>query len=422
MRPFHMITFRRLLLLCLLCFLSVSTHSVSAEPLDISEILFGQDTPSANNDQMWIKYVLSRAEMGKDFAQLALGEIYLKGEGLPQDYKKAAYWFTKAAEQGEPASQFYLGVMYSKGQGVPQNHSLAYVWSSLSAASGDTAATHNRDIYAKKLTTHDLAEAQAIATQLQEKINIAVAKSATSPQTPGKYSFFKEQTDTQSLPSQLSVVPPEPTFIGSGSGFVITPEGHILTCAHVVEQATAIKIKLGGHIVDAKIIRQDQLFDLALLKVTAQQPLSALSFSKSRSATLGQDVFTVGFPNPELQGVATKLTKGSISSLAGALDDSRIYQISVPVQPGNSGGPLLDYNGNVVGVVQAQIEDRAVLNSSGSLPQNINYAVKSAYALSLIDSLPEVGNKLPAPDSRPRSFESAASAAESSVVLVLVYK
>ena len=92
-----------------------------------------------------------------------------------------------------------------------------------------------------------------------------------------------------------------------------------------------------------------------------------------------------GFPDIGLQGFAQKFARGEIASLSGAGDDARYFQISVPVQPGNSGGALVDERGNVVGVVSAKLNAAAALASSGSLPENVNYAVKSSYLLSFLE-------------------------------------
>jgi S1-C subfamily serine protease len=355
--------------------------------------------------QQAVLWYTKGAVQGNADAQANLGVMYKEGVGVPQDYQQALAWYTKAAEQGHAKAQVNLAVMYFEGQGVPQNFGLAYVWSSLAAATGDEKGIINRDLLAAKLTPQGLAEAQAQSARIQEKIN--------HPQT---------QADLSAVTSAGQASAISPTSSSSGSGFIITPEGYILTCAHVVENARAIKAKLGERLLDATVVRRDTDSDLALLKVTTGQPLLALAFAPARSATLGQDVFTIGFPNPQLQGVANKFTKGSVSSMAGAQDDPRFYQISVQVQPGNSGGPLLDFNGNVVGVVKAQIRGDVALETTGSLPQNINYAVKSTYALSLIDSLPEVAIRLPVPDSSLRPFADVVSSAERAVVQLLVYK
>ena len=99
----------------------------------------------------------------------------------------------------------------------------------------------------------------------------------------------------------------------------------------------------------------------------------------------------------------------------------RYFQIGVPVQPGNSGGALVDERGNVVGVVSAKLSARAALASSGSLPENVNYAVKNSYLLSFLESVPEVSAKLKEPNTKERKFEDVVKSAEQAAVLVLVY-
>jgi S1-C subfamily serine protease len=115
------------------------------------------------------------------------------------------------------------------------------------------------------------------------------------------------------------------------------------------------------------------------------------------------------------------VAKGEIASLSGAQDGARYFQISVPVQPGNSGGALVDERGNVVGVVSARLSDAAALRASGTLPRNVNYAVKSSYLLSFLESVPEVAAKLKEPESKERKFEDVVKSAEQAAVLVLVY-
>src|ERR1039458_4939465 len=93
----------------------------------------------------------------------------------------------------------------------------------------------------------------------------------------------------------------------------------------------------------------------------------ALPVTAQPRVKMGDTVFTIGFPNPEIQGVEPKLTRGEISSMAGVQDNPRYYQISVPVQPGNSGGALVDECGNAVGVVTSRLDDVATYQESGAL-------------------------------------------------------
>jgi len=115
------------------------------------------------------------------------------------------------------------------------------------------------------------------------------------------------------------------------------------------------------------------------------------------------------------------LTKGEISSLNGVQDDPRYFQISVPVQPGNSGSALVDAHGNVVGIVSAKLNVAAALAVSGELPENVNYAVKSSLLLKFLESVPDVANKLKAPVTADRKFEDVVKSAQDAAVLVLVY-
>src|SRR5204863_9384509 len=127
---------------------------------------------------------------------------------------------------------------------------------------------------------------------------------------------------------------------------------------------------------------------------------AAVPVAASRAVKLGATVATVGFPNVGLQGFAPKLAKGEIASLSGAGDDARYFQISVPVQPGNSGGALVDERGNVVGVVSAKLDARTAFAVSGSLPENVNYAVKSSFLLGFLESVLEVSSKLKEPSTK----------------------
>jgi S1-C subfamily serine protease len=163
----------------------------------------------------------------------------------------------------------------------------------------------------------------------------------------------------------------------------------------------------------------DTADDLALLK--AEGRFAPLPITSSRAVKLGATVATVGFPDVGLQGFAPKFARGEIASLSGAADDARYFQISVPLQPGNSGGPLVDEHGNVVGVVAAKLNAVTALATSGALPENVNYAVKSSFLLGFLESVPEVAEKLKDPGVKDRKFEEVVKSVEDAAVLVLVY-
>jgi S1-C subfamily serine protease len=205
----------------------------------------------------------------------------------------------------------------------------------------------------------------------------------------------------------------------SGTGFFITEDGFFITNEHVAGNGAQVRLVAAAGLISARVVQVDAANDLALLKVEGKfAPLPVVS---SRTMKMGSTVATVGFPNIGLQGFAPKLAKGEIASLSGAQDDARYFQISVPVQPGNSGGALVDERGNVVGVVSAKLSARAALATSGALPENVNYAVKSSFLLGFLESVPEVSAKLKEPNTKERKFEEVVKFAEQAAVLVLVY-
>ena len=185
----------------------------------------------------------------------------------------------------------------------------------------------------------------------------------------------------------------------------------------MIRKATTLRIKLTEQVVDARVVTIDVANDIAVLKADGDYP--CLTLRASTDVALGDDVFTIGFPNPQLQGFAPKLTQGTISGTAGIQDDPRHFQVSIPVQPGNSGGPLIDDKGYAIGIVSATLSAAAMLKTSGQLPQNVNYAIKSAYILPLLEGkIPESG--LPSVQQGQSKHEIIAKA-QRAVGLVLVY-
>ena len=167
------------------------------------------------------------------------------------------------------------------------------------------------------------------------------------------------------------------------------------------------------------MIDTDEENDLALLKIEHQA--DPFTVSDSDQVTLGQTVATIGFPNIELQGFSPKFTKGEISSLAGIKDDPATFQISVPVQPGNSGGPLFDEGGRIVGVVSARLNQDAAVALTGTHTENVNYAVKSRVLLGWLKTLKRLDIKMPENEKSATSFQQAIQRAEQSTAMILVY-
>lgn len=162
-----------------------------------------------------------------------------------------------------------------------------------------------------------------------------------------------------------------PGFDSSGTGFVVSKDGWLLTNAHV---AKSCKTVLVGDLGAATKVVVDEDHDLALVKVDAAvgQPLPIVA-EKPR---LGEDILALGFPLRSILADSLNVTRGNISSLMGLMNDANYLQISAPVQPGNSGGPLVDLAGRVVGVVTAKLNAVAVADLTGDIPQSINFAIR----------------------------------------------
>jgi S1-C subfamily serine protease len=164
----------------------------------------------------------------------------------------------------------------------------------------------------------------------------------------------------------------------TGSGFFVTTTGHLLTNAHVVGDCTIVSVKsTGGEASVAKIIAVDQNNDLALLKLERRTETTA-AFRIGRSLRAGESAVVFGFPLSQLLAPDGNVTTGVITALAGPLNDPRQIQISAPVQSGNSGGPVLDASGYLIGVVVSK------LNSA--LGQNVNFAIKASTVANFLDA------------------------------------
>jgi S1-C subfamily serine protease len=176
----------------------------------------------------------------------------------------------------------------------------------------------------------------------------------------------------------------EATVEAWGSGFFVSQNGHIATNYHVIEGSTSISVYTSGQRFDGTIVATDKENDLAIIKIDTETP-SFLKIKPDSNVSIGDKVFTIGYPRPDTQGKNAKFTEGSISSLTGMQDLVTQYQISVPIQPGNSGGALVNESGSVVGVIVATLNFRATLSQGTSLPQSVNYAIKSSLLTNLCE-------------------------------------
>lgn len=207
----------------------------------------------------------------------------------------------------------------------------------------------------------------------------------------GNYSFNKIYPTAEDLRGVNNAGNTPISKQWSGTGFAIGKK-YIVTNYHVVENASSIKISgINGSFYtdyEAKVIATDRSNDLALVQITDSRcpTVSNLPYGiKTQQANVGESVFVLGYPLTSTMGEEIKLTTGVVSSRSGFQGDVSLYQISAPIQPGNSGGPLFDNEGNIIGIVCAKHNDA----------ENVGYAIKASYLQNLVESAFSVPFKLP---------------------------
>jgi TPR repeat protein/S1-C subfamily serine protease len=393
----------------------------------------------SKNEEEAVRWFKQAAEQGHMVAQSSLGSVYHEGTSGIINYTEAARWYRRAAEQGYSLAQLYLGLLYRKGDGVPKNYVLAYKWISLH---GSDSYTGHLPELESLMTREQIAEAQRLAAEFRPRKekpgqqfttapSVAQPRATPSPSVPAAtvkriqahlaalgydpgpadgmigprttQAIRAFQRDagiepdgiaSSTLEALLAVLVEEkgqkktPTpkadelkLVSTGTGFFVNNQGHVLTNQHVVESCSQVRVTVPAGTTDASIQAVHQNDDLALLLTSAKAP--AIASFRRTVAEVGEDISVVGYPLHGLLG-GLNITSGSVASATGLLGDARYLQISAPVQPGNSGGPLLDSAGTVLGVVVAKLDAIAVAQATGDIPQNVNFAIKSAVARSFL--------------------------------------
>ena len=310
------------------------------------------------------------AEQGYASAQLDLGVMYGNGRGVPEDDREAVRWYQLAAEQGYASAQFHLGVAYYIGEGVPQDYVQAHKWFNIAASSAEAddreRPAASRDRVAARMTPRQIAEAQRLAREWRP------GPSAAEPSPrPGA---FGRRADGGRPPAGRGGV-------STGSGFFVSSEGHVLTNAHVVRDCAAVHAPPG---VAVRVVARDDASDLALLG--GPPSAAVVPFRAGRGIRPGDEVVVVGYPLRGMLASEANVTRGNVSALAGPGDDRRLFQMTAPVQPGSSGGPVLDLAGRVVGVTVARLDALTVARATGAIPQNVNFAVGAGTARAFLDA------------------------------------
>lgn len=207
--------------------------------------------------------------------------------------------------------------------------------------------------------------AQAIAKWMEAKGPDAVAAADAVSTPPAPKPPSKSQKSAKIVPR-----PPKLEIAATGTGWYVADGGYLVTNAHVVDGCKMVTLKSGAEL-QVLDVQVDE--DLALLKGTAS--VSPLALRDGRSARLAEDVLIAGYPLGGILSSGINVTVGTVSALAGLGDDPTRFQFTAPVQPGNSGGPVLDTSGHVIGVVVAKLNAMSIQDQVGDIPQNVNFGI-----------------------------------------------
>ncbi|WP_442763792.1 trypsin-like peptidase domain-containing protein [Malikia spinosa] len=389
-------SFKNLQLLILIIFTSLPILASSQESAGLSnqksphetyEILKSMSKlPNSDWTSTYMK-IKKGAEEGYPRSQYILGRMYYDGLYFDKDKKTAIEWFKKSAEQGEAESQLIfgmltnepkekifwkteaanqghrtaqisLGLLYSTGShGIIKNDQTAYFWLLLAAVGGNKQASDLRDYVGESLSNQQRIDVQNKAANWKPISNhpIKYSDDMVSPRVESK----KQTSDI------------------TGTGFRVARNAFV-TNNHVVQDCS--KILVNG--APAKIRSSDSKNDLALAQVALPGPIAAI---RSQRVSVGEPLAIAGYP---LRGLLSgfNMTTGNLSSLSGIGGDTRLSQITAPVQPGNSGGPVLDYSGNIMGVVVSKLDALQTAKITGDIPQNVNFSINLGVLRSFLDA------------------------------------
>ena len=383
------------------------------------------------------EWLLKAANQGQSEAQFSLGKMYSFGEGVPKDINKALEWYQKAAAQENAEALYKLSHIYTYGSAVPKNESKAFAFMQKAAAQGHALA--------------QLEIAENYANGVGVNTNLVVAYAwlilAAAQSDPAghylgpdrrdrieKYLTIAQRTEGQRLASNWKkgdtlqassdnnvVASPDgkPTKYSTGTAFAVSSNGHALTNHHVIASCTEVKI--AGYEGVAKVIVSDGMNDLALLQLPSKINDIAIINPDPSKLRQGEEIIVFGYPLDSILSAGGNLTPGIISALSGLDNNTNQIQITAPIQGGSSGSPVMDKKGNVVGVVSAKLDMKA-LRTTGSIPQNVNFAVNGQTVKAFLDA-----NKVPYKTgggffSREKSNADIAEEARKSTVLVECWK
>ena len=311
------------------------------------------------------KYLSKSAEQGNLDAIGILSILYSTGDGTSKNEAKAFELLRYCASQGHSGCQLLLGEQYQAGRLVAMDYVLAYSWYNLSAPQRPEAEK-KRHILDLIMGSTDIAEAQRLSAKWKKGELIVREQLQEHGSTP-----------QPSRPSGL-------TKQSSGTGFFVSRQGHLMTNDHVVRGCSEIRIQ--GKNEALSVLRVDPTNDLALLQVVSGNTATSAPITSNPSTLRqGEDIVVFGFPLHTLLSSGGNLTPGVVSALTGISNNTNSLQITAPIQPGSSGSPVLNRDGEVIGIVSSKLSDTKMVRATGSIGQNVNFATNGQTIKTFLD-------------------------------------
>ena len=232
---------------------------------------------------------------------------------------------------------------------------------------------NNKDVIAEEKRKKE--EEKRIAEEKRKKEEAekpkTVAKKPETKKTPSKKQITKAPEIDESL-----------LTIGSGSGFYINNKGYALTNNHVVDICKQMVAVVDGREILFRVLNTDKTNDVAIIKTDQRSP----NFIKINEdgAKLGENIIAVGYPLSGRLSDSVKITRGIVSSLSGVNNNSGQIQIDAALQPGNSGGPVINENGELIGIASAGLNKLLMAKKEKYIPENVNFAVASSIVTNIL--------------------------------------
>lgn len=356
------------------------------------------------------------AEQGVSSAQINLAALYDSGKGVAADPARAAALYRAAAGKGNQFAQYNLALMHLEGRGVSKDRSIAEKWLQKAAAQNMALAQYQLGmLYTGVDPPSDTNGASPepsqdrLAPDLDRALGLIYASGISFAQesdtkglqqailtlawlAPGDRRIRELQARFEALKHQNGKETSQATT-GTAFGTAWSLEnGYVVTNYHVIAGSREVVLQnVDGQKVRAWPVLYDQAHDLALLAVEDAVLLPPALPLSSAETPLGSSVFTLGFPRVDVLGYAPKYTEGIIESDRGPLGSTDRYLTTVDIQPGNSGGPLLNSSGEVVGVITAMLGLRNEVTGTLQILPNQSCAVKTVNVRQLMDQLPNSG-------------------------------